>query len=292
MRFTGVLPALITPFANGKVDETAFRAHVHWVIEQGVHGIVPCGTTGEAGALSLEEYTQVVRAAVEEAKGRVPVIAGAGANITAKAIALSALCAKAGADGLLHATPYYNKPTQEGMYLHYAAIAQSTTLPIVLYNVPGRTGVNLSPETTARLAAIGNIVALKDATGSLAQSIATHAVVPNDFILMSGEDMLNYPLYAIGHRGAISVTANVAPAKTAAVWDAWNTGDSATAARLHKELFALNDAMFFESNPLPVKTAVAMMGRCKEEWRLPLCPMGSANRAQLEKVLQENDLIQ
>jgi 4-hydroxy-tetrahydrodipicolinate synthase len=284
--FSGVMPALITPFHNGAVDEDALRQHIDWVITSGVHGIVPCGTTGEAGALTNDEYRRVVTIAVEEAKGRVPVIAGAGANATQKAIDLTQLCAGCKVDGLLHVTPYYNKPTQEGIRQHFTAIAQSTTLPIVLYNVPGRTGCNMSPDTTAALATINNIVALKDASGSVAQG-SEHAVKsPKGFALLSGEDGINYPLYAIGHCGAISVTANVEPAKVSACWNAWKAGDSATAGRIHAELQPLNQAMFFESNPIPVKTALAMMGRCEEEWRLPLCAMAKETRERLAGVLR------
>lgn len=290
--FTGVLPALITPFRNGTVDEAAFRQHVEWVIAEGVHGVVPCGTTGEAGALSSEEYRRVLTMAVEVARGRVPVIAGAGANITAKAVALSQLCAECGVDGLLHVTPYYNKPTQEGLRLHFTAIAESTTLPIILYNVPGRTGVNLLPATVMALAKLPNIVGLKDAAALMPQSQEHLRSVPDDFALLSGDDDSNYPLYAIGYRGAISVTANVAPKKVAACWNAHAAGDAATAARLHEELRVLNKAMFLEPNPIPVKTALALMGRCAEEWRLPLCAMSSDTRAQLGATLKREELTQ
>ncbi len=289
--FTGVFPALITPFRNGQVDESAYRRQVDWVITEGVHGIVPCGTTGEAGALSSEEYRRVVTMAVEEARGRVPVIAGAGANITAKAIALTQLVEECGVDGLLHVTPYYNKPTQEGLRLHFTAIAKATTLPIILYNVPGRTGVNMSPATVAALAHIPNIVGLKDAAGSMQQSQEHLATAPKTFDLLSGDDDANYPLYAIGYRGAISVTANVAPKKVSACWNAYAQGDASTAARLHQELAALNKAMFFEPNPMPVKTAAALMGRCLEEWRLPMCPMQTATRDKLLDVLKAEKLI-
>lgn len=290
--FTGVLPALITPFRNGTVDAAAFRQHVEWVIAEGVHGVVPCGTTGEAGALSSEEYRRILTMAVDVARGRVPVIAGAGANITAKAVALSQLCAECGVDGLLHVTPYYNKPTQEGLRLHFTAIAEATTLPILLYNVPGRTGVNLLPATVAALAKLPNIVGLKDAAALMPQSQEHLRSVPDDFALLSGDDDSNYPLYAIGYRGAISVTANVAPKNVAACWNAHAAGDAATATRLHEELRVLNAAMFLEPNPIPVKTALALMGRCCEEWRLPLCAMSSDTRAQLVVTLKQAELTQ
>lgn len=291
MRFTGIFPALITPFSHGQFDATAFRQHIDFVIVGGVDGIVPCGTTGEAGALSPDEYRQVVQIAVAQAKGRVPVIGGAGANITAKAIALTQLCADCGVDGLLHVTPYYNKPTQEGLFQHFAAIAQATTLPIILYNVPGRTGVNLSPETVGRLTQFANIIGLKDASASLDQARATQALVGADFTLLSGEDGLNADLYALGYRGSISVTANIAPDRVCAVWQAAHRGDMVTAQSLQATLQALNQAMFFESNPLPVKTALALMGRCQEEWRLPMCPMTPALRERLRGVLRQYELI-
>lgn len=289
--FTGVLPALITPFRNGTVDGDAFRQHVEWVIAEGVHGVVPCGTTGEAGALSSDEYRRVLTMAVETARGRVPVIAGAGANITSKAVALTQLCAECGVDGLLHVTPYYNKPTQEGLRLHFTAIAEATTLPIILYNVPGRTGVNLLPATVTALAKLPNIVGLKDAAALMPQSQEHLRSVPDDFALLSGDDDSNYPLYALGYRGAISVTANVAPKKVAACWNAHAAGDAATAARLHEELRVLNKAMFLEPNPIPVKTALALMGRCSEEWRLPLCAMQGDTRAQLVATLKRERLL-
>lgn len=291
MRFAGILPALITPFSDGQFDSAAFRKHIDFVIAGGVDGIVPCGTTGEAGALSPAEYRQILKLAVAHTKGRVPVIAGAGANITAKAIELTTLCAECGVDGLLHVTPYYNKPTQEGLFQHFAAIAQATTLPIILYNVPGRTGVNLSAETVGRLSKLSNIVGLKDASASLDQARATQVLVDQDFLLLSGEDGLNADLYALGYQGSISVTANVAPDRVCAIWQAARRGDSNAARALQGSLQALNQAMFFESNPLPVKTALALMGRCQEEWRLPLCPMTPAIRDRLRDVLRQYELI-
>ncbi|MBI4238988.1 MAG: 4-hydroxy-tetrahydrodipicolinate synthase [Deltaproteobacteria bacterium] len=289
--FTGIFPAVITPFKGNAIDEAAFRDHVEWLITEGVHGLVPCGTTGEAGALTLEEYARVVRFTVAQARGRVPVIAGAGANITEKATQLTTLCTECKADGLLHVTPYYNKPTQEGLAQHFQAVAAATPLPIILYNVPGRTGVNLLPPTVARLAGINNIVGLKDASGSLTQATEHRAAVSDTFALLSGEDALNYPLYAIGYQGAISVTANVAPRRVAELWNAWQRGDTATAARLHQALYALNQALFIESNPIPVKTALALMGRCEEAWRLPLTPMAPANRDRLAAVLRTAQLL-
>ncbi len=285
--FTGIIPAIITPFTTDQqIDEPALRRHIQWMIDSGVHGMVPCGTTGEAGALSAEEYARVIRITVEEARGRVPVIAGAGANITAKAVALTQEISELGVDGLLHVTPYYNKPTPEGLYQHFAAVAHATKLPIILYNVPGRTGVNMSPETVARLAGIANIVGLKDASASLPQATEIMRLVPKKFALLSGEDALNYPLYAIGYHGTISVSANVAPVQSVQQWNAWKNGDVATAQRLHHTLGALCRDLFLESNPIPVKTALSLMNRCHEIWRLPLCAMQPANRERLRSTLR------
>lgn len=289
--FTGIFPAIVTPFKDGAVNEPALRTHIDWLITEGVQGLVPCGTTGEAGALTLEEYARVVRITVAQAHGRVPVIAGAGANITEKALQLTALCTECKADGLLHVTPYYNKPTQEGLFQHFQAVAAATHLPIVLYNVPGRTGVNLLPPTVARLTAIKNIVGLKDASGSITQATEHRASVAEEFALFSGEDALNYPLYALGYQGAISVTANVAPRRVVELWNAWQRGDVRSAATLHQTLYALNQAMFIESNPIPVKTALALMGRGAETWRLPLTAMAPTNRDRLAAVLRTYNFI-
>jgi 4-hydroxy-tetrahydrodipicolinate synthase len=291
MLLRGVLPALVTPFTKGEIDLVAFRRHVEWVISEGVDGVVPLGTTGEAGALSFDESRSILQATVDVVNGRVPIIAGAGANITTKAIALSQLCAEFQVDGLLHATPYYNKPTQRGLLQHFTAIAKAVSLPIILYNVPGRTGVNMSPSTVAALAKIPSIVGLKDACGSAVQSQQHILATPAPFVVLSGDDALNHSLYQVGHQGAISVTANVAPRKVAECWRAWAAGDKAQAQQLHEELLPLNKALFLESNPIPVKTALAMMDRCQEEWRLPLCAMEPANRAQLATVLEQQQLI-
>ncbi|MBI2343812.1 MAG: 4-hydroxy-tetrahydrodipicolinate synthase [Deltaproteobacteria bacterium] len=283
---TGVFPALITPMHHGLLDEAALRRHIEWVIASGVHGIVPCGTTGEAGALTPDEYRRVVTLAVETARGRVPVVAGAGANITAKAIEWSKLCADCGADGLLHVTPYYNKPTQRGLRLHFEAVARATPLPIILYNVPGRTGVNMLPETVTHLATVENIVGLKDAAGNMDQSRAHMQSVPAGFTLFSGNDDFNLPLYQLGYRGAISVTANVMPKEVADCWEAWHAGKAAAAKQWQETLLPIDAAMFYEPNPIPVKTALAMMGRCAEEWRLPLCAMEPGTRERLAQVLR------
>ncbi|MBI4366634.1 MAG: 4-hydroxy-tetrahydrodipicolinate synthase [Deltaproteobacteria bacterium] len=281
--FSGVFVAIITPFKDGAVDEPVLRDLIEWQISEGIDGIVPCGTTGEAATLTDAERARVIRCAVEVARKRVPVIAGAGTNATAKAITLSELAVEAGADGLLHVTPYYNKPTQEGMYQHFAAVARVAKRPIVLYNVPSRTGVNLLPETVGRLAKLQNIVGLKDASNSLVQATETLTVVSPGFCCLSGEDTLNLPLYQLGYRGAISASANALPAKIARQWDAFQTGRLAEALALHQELQPLVQALFMESNPIPVKTVLAWQGRCREEFRLPLTPMSEPNKVRLRE---------
>lgn len=291
MKLTGIFPAIVTPFSTNGIDENALREHIEWLISEGVHGIVPCGTTGEAASLTKKEYAFVVRTTVSQVNSRVPVIAGAGANITSKAIELSKLCADCGADALLHVTPYYNKPTQTGLRLHFEAVANSTELPIILYNVPGRTGVNMEAPTVAELARHNNIVGLKDAAGDIDQSKKILSMVPENFSVLSGDDALNYKLYSIGERGAISVTANIAPARTVAVWEEHISGNAEHAADLHEKLSTLNKSLFIESNPIPVKTALALMGACKETFRLPMCEMSPANREELSTVLRQQGLI-
>ncbi|MBI2345820.1 MAG: 4-hydroxy-tetrahydrodipicolinate synthase [Deltaproteobacteria bacterium] len=258
--FTGLNVALITPFAEGRVDEVSLRGLIEWLIGEGVDGLVPCGTTGEASTLSNEEYVGVIRLTVEAARKQVPVIAGSGANATAAAVERARMAVAAGAGAV--------------------------DSPIVLYNVPGRTGVNLLPETVGRLALLPNIVGLKDASGSLAQATETLARVPTDFICLSGEDTLNYPLYAIGYRGAISAAANLLAKPMAKQWDAISAGDHGTAARIHRDLYAGIQALFLESNPIPVKTALSWCGKCREEFRLPLTSMGLANKEKLKYALK------
>lgn len=282
---TGVCVALITPFKHGVVDETALRDLIEWQIAEGIDGLVPCGTTGEAATLTDEEFVRVIRLTVETVRKRVPVIAGAGSNVTTKAIAQSHLAVEAGADALLHVTPYYNKPTQEGLFQHFQAVAKEAKRPIVLYNVPGRTGVNLLPETVGRLAKVANIVGIKDASCSVNQATETYAAVPSTFTCLSGEDVLNYPLYMLGYRGTISASANLLVKQMAAQWDAFAANDLTTAVRIHRELYPIAQALFIESNPIPVKTALAWQGRCQEEFRLPLTAMSETNKVRLRKVL-------
>ncbi len=292
MQFTGAFTALVTPFKNGAVDEERYRRFVEWQIEQGIHGLVPCGTTGESATLTHEEHERVIEICIDQAKGRVPVLAGAGSNNTSEAIQLAKFAKKAGADGALLITPYYNKPTQEGLYRHFKAIAEAVDLPLVPYNVPGRTGCNLLPATIGRLSReLPNIVGIKEATGNLAQVSDVLENCPPTFQVLSGDDFTVLPLLSLGGCGVISVTSNVAPAKMAALCNAFKAGDIATARKVHFELAPLNRAMFLETNPIPVKTAAAMMGLMDLEFRLPLCPLADGNVEKLRAALHEGGLL-
>ena len=291
INFEGSMVALVTPFKNGKIDEKAFRNLIDLQIAGGTSVLVPCGTTGESATMSHAEHEQVIAICQEQAGKRAQVLAGAGSNSTAEAIRLTEFCEKAGVDGVLHITPYYNKPTQEGLLQHFQAIAKSTSLPVVLYNVPGRTGVNMLPETVVALAKIDNIVGIKEASGSLVQATEIIKNTDESFYLLSGEDALNYPLYAIGAKGAISVTCNLLPKKCAEQYAAIKKGDFAKALQIHQELFELNNVLFVETNPIPVKAALALMGYLDEEYRLPLVKISSKNREVLKAVLQKNGLL-
>jgi 4-hydroxy-tetrahydrodipicolinate synthase len=289
--FRGSIPALVTPFRDGKLDEKAFRAHVNWVIEEGSHGIVPVGTTGESPTLTHEEHKRVVEWAVEEARGRVPVMAGAGSNNTAEAIDFSRHAEKAGAQGLLHVTPYYNKPNQEGLYQHFKAIAEATSLPIFIYNIPPRSVVEMSVETMARLAEIPNIVGVKDATMKLDRVSAQRQACGKDFIQLSGEDGTALAHMAHGGHGCISVTANVAPRLCAEFQNACLAGNFAKALEIQDKLFPLHQALFVEPNPAPSKAALAMLGRMSAETRLPMVPVTEATRARLKAALVHAGLM-
>jgi 4-hydroxy-tetrahydrodipicolinate synthase len=290
--FEGSMTAIVTPFKKGKVDEKALVSLINWQIEEGTDAIIPCGTTGESATLEYEEHYRVIELAIKAVKGRVPVIAGTGANSTDEALMITKKAKELGADGALLVSPYYNKPTQEGIYRHYKAIAQGVKgFPLILYNVPGRTSSNILPETVARLAQIKNIVGIKEATGDMKQASELLRLVPGDFNVISGDDFTTFPMYALGGRGAISVSANVAPRLQARMWDAWSQGDIETARKAHYELEKLNKAIFIETNPIPVKTALALMGKIQEEFRLPLCEMAEANKEKLKKVLAEYKFI-
>lgn len=284
-KFEGSIVALATPFIKGKVDEKKLRALVRWHLEEGTHGIVPVGTTGESPTLSHEEHRRVIEIVVEAAGGRVPVIAGTGSNSTDEAISLTRFAKKIGADAALMVTPYYNKPTQEGLYRHYEAVAKAVDIPIILYNVPGRTGVALSPETVARLSKIPNIVGIKEATGSMDQT--SHILSLCDITVLSGDDSLTLPLMSLGAKGAISVIANILPKKNAQMVEAFRKGDLAKARKLHYDMFPLCRALFFETNPIPVKTAMGHLGLCSPELRLPLCPISPENDKKLIQAMKD-----
>ncbi len=290
--FKGSYVAMVTPFRGGKLDEEGIRSLVEFHIENGTHGIVACGTTGESATLSHEEDDRVIELTIEQVNGRVPVIAGSGSNSTAEAIQRTQFALRAGADGALLVAPYYNKPTQEGLYQHFRAIAESADIPIVLYNVPGRTVVQIAPDTVARLSTIPNIVGIKEATGNLANCCDIISCVPDDFIVLSGDDFVTLPMMAMGGVGTISVTANVAPADVARMCQAQLDGDAATAKALHYKMWELNHMMFCETNPIPAKATLAIMGYIALEYRLPLCAPSDANMRKLEAFAREYGLVE
>lgn len=292
MRFSGAMTALVTPFKNNEIDEESYRSFIEWQIKEGINGLVPCGTTGESATLSHAEHQRVIEICIEQAAGRVPVLAGAGSNNTAEAIALTRFAKAAGADGALLITPYYNKPTQTGLYEHFKAIAEAVDLPLVPYNVPGRTGCNMLPPTIARLAReFPNIVGLKAATGDMKQGSETILACPPDFNVLSGDDFTAFPLIALGAKGVISVTSNIAPAPVVAMTQAALAGEMKTATQLHHRLFSLTQALFMASNPIPVKTALAMMGKMTAEMRLPLWRMDAEKEAVLAEALRVFQLL-
>jgi 4-hydroxy-tetrahydrodipicolinate synthase len=282
---SGCYTALITPFRDGRVDEPALRALVERQIAGGVSGLVPCGTTGEAPALTAAEWERVVAVTVDTAAGRLPVLAGTGSNSHETTIERTRRARALGADGALVVTPYYNRPTQEGLYRHFAAIAAAVDLPLVLYNVPGRTGVNLLPETAVRLAAMPGIVGIKEASGALDQTSQIVREAPADFAVLSGDDSLTLPIMGVGGRGVISVVANIAPEAVSALTAACLAGDFAAGRALHLALFDLCRAMFVETNPVPVKAAAALLGYCAPDVRLPLAPLSEAAQRRVESAL-------
>lgn len=291
--FNGTGTALVTPFRrDGSLDEPTLRALLKRQMEAGIDFLVPCGTTGESPTLTREEHLRVVEITVEEAKGRLPVLAGAGGYNTAEVIALARELAVIGADGILSVTPYYNKPTQEGLFQHYRAIAEAVSLPIILYSVQGRTGVNIEPATAKRLAAIENIVGLKEASGSIAQMAAILNAVPDGFVVLSGDDAITLPLIALGGRGVISVVSNEIPAEMARLTRLALGGDFAAARAMHRHVHALMEVNFVESNPIPVKAAMAQMGLLEPVWRLPLVAPKAENEARIRAVLSSLDLAE
>jgi 4-hydroxy-tetrahydrodipicolinate synthase len=284
-RIKGSIPALITPMRDGKVDEAAFRKLVSWQIHEGSHGLVPCGTTGESPTLSHEEHMRVVEICVEEANGRVPVIAGAGSNSTAEALMLTKHAKAVGADAVLSVTGYYNKPSQEGLYRHYATLAESVDIPILLYNIPGRAVIEISVETMARLASLANIVGVKDATANLARPSRERVACGPDWRMVSGEDATALGYMAHGGHGCISVTANVAPKLCSEFQNACMQGAFDAALKVQDKLIALHDAMFCEPSPAPVKYAASLLGICTDEVRLPMMPATDAARARINEAM-------
>ena len=289
--FEGVMVAIITPFSNGVVDEEAFRRLINHLIDNGIAAIVPCGTTGESPTLSHDEHKRVIELTMDEVKGRVPVLAGTGSNSTKEAVELTVHAKGAGADGAMLVSPYYNKPTQEGIYHHFKTVAEASGIPIFLYNIPARTGSNVLPETIARLAEDKLIVGVKEATGDLNQMARTIELCGPDFVVVSGDDGLTLPLLSIGGRGVISVAGQVVPRKMADMWEAWKAREADKAREIFFDLLPLFRAMFIESNPIPVKTALGMMGLIDPEIRLPLYPMAPDNQAKLRGVLAGYGLV-
>jgi 4-hydroxy-tetrahydrodipicolinate synthase len=287
----GAFTAIVTPFKNGQVDEEAYRELIEFQIQGGIHGIVSVGTTGESPVLSHAEHKRVVEICIDQVQKRVPVVAGSGSNNTTESLDLTKHAQAAGADYALMITPYYNKPTQEGLYQHYKTVATQTRIPIILYNVPGRTSVNLLPETVARLMEFPTIVGLKEATGDLKQGSKVAELCGDRIIMVSGDDFTVLPLLSVGGLGVISVVSNVVPGDMAGMCTAFFNGDLAKAKQLHFKMWPLMEAMFYETNPVPVKTALKMMGKITGEVRQPLCPMSQANQDKLRQVMQKYGLI-
>lgn len=289
--FKGAIVAIVTPFKNGKVDEAALRGLIEFQIENGTDGIVPCGTTGESPVLSHEEHERVIEITVEAVRKRVAVIAGTGSNSTSEALRLTKHAHEVGADGALVVCPYYNRPSQEGLYQHYKKLAEEVPIPIIVYNIQSRTGVNMTTETLARLSKIKNIVGVKEASGSLRQMADVVEQCGDDFSVVSGDDFFTYPLMCMGGHGVISVVSNIAPGDVAAMVDAFNAGDIAKARSLHYKMTPLVDAMFVETNPTPVKAALAMMGKIQGDIRLPLVSISEASREKVRKAMINYGLI-
>lgn len=290
--FSGSLVALVTPFKNNVVDEERLADLVEWHIASGTHGIVPCGTTGESATLSHDEHARVIKLVVEVADKRLPVVAGTGSNSTAEAVQLTCEAQQAGADGALMISPYYNRPLQEGIYQHYKAVAEAAAgFPIVFYNIPSRTGSNILPETMSRLAEIENIVGVKEASGSVDQVIDIRLACGDKLAILSGEDTLTFSMMSLGGAGVISTAANVAPRAMADLANAGRNKEWGTAAALQLKLVPLIRALFIETNPIPAKTALALMGMCEGELRRPLTPMADTNKERLKIVLKQYDLI-
>ncbi len=290
--FKGSIVAIVTPFKNGSLDEKKFKALVDFQIKNGTSGIVPCGTTGESATLSVAEHERVIELAIKHANKNVPVIAGTGSNSTEEAIMLTKHAALAGADASLQVAPYYNRPTQKGLYEHFKAIANSVDIPIILYNIASRTGVNIEPETIAKLAHdCRNIIAVKEASANLEQMSRIKALCPDEFILLSGDDALTLPVLSIGGCGVISVVANIVPRDVADMFREYESGNVKKARKIHYKLLPLVKAMFLETNPIPVKTAMGLLGMCEPDLRLPMCAMSAGNLDKLKSALKEYGLL-
>ncbi len=289
--FQGAISAVVTPFRDGEVDEPRLRELIEWQIQEGIDGIVPCGSTGESATLSHGEHERVIRIAVEQARRRVPVLAGTGSNSTAEALRLTRYAREAGADGALMISPYYNRPTQEGIYRHYKTIAASVDLPIIVYNIPSRTGSNVTAETLQRLSVLPNIVAVKEAAGSMDQVSDMRRLCGERFTILSGDDSLTVPMMALGAKGVISVLSNVMPRETHEVVEAGLAGDFARAREIHYRTLALMRALFLETNPIPVKQALSFMGKCSAEMRMPLTQMSEPAAEKLRNVMKELGLV-
>jgi len=290
--FKGSIIAIVTPFKNGKVDEKKLRELIEFYIKNGTSGVVPCGTTGESATLSFEEHDKVIEITIEQVKKRIPVIAGTGSNSTEEAIMLTKHAAKSGADASLQVSPYYNRPTQRGLYEHFKAIADAVEIPIILYNIASRTGVNIEPETIAKLAVdCKNIVGVKEASGSLDQMSRIKQLCPAGFDLISGDDSLTLPVLSLGGTGIISVAANIVPQEMADLVSEYQKGNIKRAQELHYRLLPLIKALFLETNPIPLKTAMGLLGMCEPDLRLPLCPMSPENLEKLKKALKDYGLL-
>lgn len=289
--FKGSFPALVTPFKNGAIDEDAFQSFVNWQITNGSHGLVPCGTTGESPTLTVDEHRRVIELCIEAVQGRCPVIAGAGSNVTADAVDMAQHAQKLGADAILAVTPYYNKPTQEGIFQHYKTMNDALDIPIILYNVPSRTGVNIELETLYRLAELPRVAGIKDASPDLARPLQMRKTLGADFCLLSGEDATAIPYLAQGGDGCISVTANIAPNLCANMHNAWNEGNISDMNKLNQQLIGLHDAMFCESNPAPVKYGLSRLDLMTDELRLPLMAASPAARTAVDEALKATGLL-
>jgi len=289
--FSGAITAIITPFKNYSVDYESFEKLIEMQIKEGIDAIVPCGSTGESATMSHEEHKQVIKFAIDKVKKRVKVIAGTGSNNTAEAVELTKFAETAGVDGALLISPYYNKPTQEGLYQHYKKIAENVGIPLLIYNVPGRTSSNVEADTVARLAEVKNIAGVKEASANLEQMSKIISKTPSSFALISGDDALTLPIYAIGGKGVISVLSNIMPKKISELCTLCANGDFENARKLNYQIYPLFGAMFIETNPIPVKEALGMMGICSSETRLPLTPMAEANKKKLQTILKEHNLL-